>query len=312
MRARRAERKRNQKIYKIERAKASAEYTLTILESQLADQARALTDANQPREEKYCGASTDEEPDVPIPMPPRWQQESLQYSDQAATLTEEKLRELTLSQQIPTAIADAGATSNCGMDYESECGRYKMVNPFVDTGRTSDKIFQYAGGGLAPASVIKELPMEVRAPANEVHVVPGIKNNLLSTSKFVDANYAWVFDNDVVSIYDKNNTEIKTTRAAVLKGWRSPQENLWRIPLVRLGEDVTAGTTDIVAVAMAPQDILRAHPPTPPEELYNAYELRTKPELIRFYHAAAGFPTKPTWLKAIKKRTLQLLARAEW
>ena len=223
MRARRAERKRNQKIYKIERAKASAEYTLTILEYQLADQARALTDANQPREEKYWGASTDEEPDVPLPMPPRWQQESLQYSDRAATLTEEKLRELTLSQQIPTAIADAGATSNCGMDYESECGRYKMVNPFVDTGRISDKIFQYAGGGLAPASVIKELPMEVRAPANEVHVVPGIKNNLLSTSKFVDANYAWVFDNDVVSIYDKNNTEIKTTRAAVIKGWQSPR-----------------------------------------------------------------------------------------
>ena len=32
------------------------------------------------------------------------------------------------------------------------------------------------------------------------------------------------------------------------------------------------------------------------------YELKTQPELVRYYHAAAGFPTKPSWLKAIKNR----------
>jgi hypothetical protein len=30
------------------------------------------------------------------------------------------------------------------------------------------------------------------------------------------------------------------------------------------------------------------------------YELKTQLELVRYYHAAAGFPSKPTWLKAIK------------
>ncbi len=30
------------------------------------------------------------------------------------------------------------------------------------------------------------------------------------------------------------------------------------------------------------------------------YELKTQPELVRYYHAVAGFQTKPTWLKAIK------------
>jgi hypothetical protein len=30
------------------------------------------------------------------------------------------------------------------------------------------------------------------------------------------------------------------------------------------------------------------------------YELKKQPELVQYYHAAAGFPTKPTWLKAIK------------
>jgi len=32
------------------------------------------------------------------------------------------------------------------------------------------------------------------------------------------------------------------------------------------------------------------------------YELKPQPELVRYYHAAAGFPTKPSWLKAIKNK----------
>ena len=132
-----------------------------------------------------------------------------------------------------------------------------MQNPFLNTGRQSDKVFQYADGDVAPATHINHLPMDVRDPAKDVHIVPGIKNNLLSTSKFIDANYAWIFDNDEVSVYDKNNTEIKTTRAAVLKGWRSPEEKLWRIPLVSPGNTVADGTTDTIAVMSSPQEILQ-------------------------------------------------------
>ena len=38
------------------------------------------------------------------------------------------------------------------------------------------------------------------------------------------------------------------------------------------------------------------------EAINNVYELKTKPELIQYYHAAAGFPTQPTWLAAINNR----------
>ena len=49
------------------------------------------------------------------------------------------------------------------------------------------------------------------------------------------------------------------------------------------------------------QDILRKQPAPPPTHLVNnAYEIRAQPQLIRYYHAAAGFPTKPQWIKAIK------------
>jgi hypothetical protein len=37
--------------------------------------------------------------------------------------------------------------------------------------------------------------------------------------------------------------------------------------------------------------------PPPSEAIHNVYELKTQPELVQYYHAAAGFPTKPSWLK---------------
>ena len=53
-------------------------------------------------------------------------------------------------------------------------------------------------------------------------------------------------------------------------------------------------------MAASPEEILRAQPPPAQDELYSVYEIKAKPELVRYYHAAAGFPTKPTWLAAIR------------
>jgi hypothetical protein len=49
-----------------------------------------------------------------------------------------------------------------------------------------------------------------------------------------------------------------------------------------------------------PSEFLINRPP-PSEAIFSAYELKNKPELIRYYHAAAGFLPKPSWLKAIKQ-----------
>ncbi len=51
--------------------------------------------------------------------------------------------------------------------------------------------------------------------------------------------------------------------------------------------------------AKPPTEFLPDRPPAN-EAVHNVYELKTQPELIRYLHAAAGFPTKPTWPKAIK------------
>jgi len=40
--------------------------------------------------------------------------------------------------------------------------------------------------------------------------------------------------------------------------------------------------------------------------------LKTQPKLVRYYHAATGFPTKPSWLKAIKNKQYALWPGITW
>ncbi len=59
--------------------------------------------------------------------------------------------------------------------------------------------------------------------------------------------------------------------------------------------------TDTVLSTRPPSEyLLNCLDPT--EVVHSIYKLKTQPELVRYLHAAAGFPTKPTWLKAIKNK----------
>jgi hypothetical protein len=40
----------------------------------------------------------------------------------------------------------------------------------------------------------------------------------------------------------------------------------------------------------------------PTKAIHNVYKLKMQPKLIQYLHTAAGFPTKPTWIKAIKNK----------
>ena len=187
----------------------------------------------------------------------------------------------------PSAIYDTGATSSCG----------KIGDPFLETGKQSTKVFKMPNGHKSPASDLKLLEHELREPARDVHMVPELQGTLLvSAGKLADANYVSIFDKDEVNVYDMTNTKITVSRGAILKGWRD-SDGLWRIPLRK---DTGNKNEDYVVVKKPPTEFLPSRPP-PTEAIYNVYELKTQPELIRYYHAAAGFPTKPTWLKAIKK-----------
>jgi hypothetical protein len=114
---------------------------------------------------------------------------------------------------IPSTVVDSGCTLGVGMSDD----------PCRWTGRVSKKKNVLPGGKIVNATKIAEYPFKVRAPAQELHITPGVtKNSLLSTSKFADANYITIFDKEAVNIYDANKITITITRGAILRGFKCP------------------------------------------------------------------------------------------
>jgi hypothetical protein len=203
------------------------------------------------------------------------------------TALEQFIKKGILDGSIPSIVADSAATSSVGTP----------TAPLIPTGRTSNKIFQLPDGTRTSAATVSELAHDVRQPAKEVHIVPSIKtHSLLSTAKFAEAGYITVFDDEEVNIYDAQNTTLKVSRGAIVRGWFDKTANLWRIPQIPV---VLNNNTDTVLVNKQPTEFLPGRTPII-EAINNVYELKTQPELVRYLHACAGFPTKPSWIKAIK------------
>ena len=204
-------------------------------------------------------------------------------------VNDEELHQGIMDGSIPSTIADIGATSGVGT----------KDDPSQRTNKPSDKRFILSSGKVIQATEIAEYPFNVRAPANEVHITPGVsQHSLLSTGKYADANYITVFNKDTVNVHDSNDTIITVTKDAILRGWRDMVNKLWRIPLVKVVQNVT---TDTIVINQPPTEFLPDHPPTK-EAIHNVFELKTSPELVRYLHAAAGFPTKPQWITGIKNK----------
>ena len=162
------------------------------------------------------------------PEPPQWKQQRTQQQHNPTCelinqITEQELKQMVLEGTIETGMADSGATSSCGKQMLSQCGRYQLdTSALITTGLPSNKVFRYAEGTTGAASEIKHLPYNLRGKAKEIHITPGLENHLISTNKFVEEDYVQVFDKEEVNIYDANDLQIKTTRGAVLRGWRVP------------------------------------------------------------------------------------------
>jgi hypothetical protein len=190
---------------------------------------------------------------------------------------------------IPSTVADSACTSSVGTA-DDTC---------QFTSQVSNKQFVLSDREVKLATEIAEYPFKVQGPANKLHIMPGItKNLLLSTGQFAAANFITIFDKEEVNIYDANNTIIAVTRGAILQGWWDAATRLLRISLVAV---VRNNNTNTVIVNWSPTEFLTKHPP-PMDAIHNVYKLKTQPKFVRYYHAAAGFPTKPTWVKAIRNK----------
>ena len=166
-------------------------------------------------------------------------------------------------------------------------------------------------GTKAQATEVKKLLLDVRAPAQEIHVVPELQQTLLSGSKFADAGYTAVYDEEEVNFY--NAKDIIITAEAVLRGYRCHRTGIWRVPLKPhvLNEnndtlilDSPCGTLSNNTSYKVPssekiREHLQAAFEQPEDSLHNVYEIPSIKQAVRYLHAAAGFPVKSTWLKAI-------------
>ncbi len=112
-----------------------------------------------------------------------------------------------------------------------------------------------------------------------------------------------MFNKDTVNVYFTNDTVITVTKEAILQGWRDKDNKLWCFLLVDM---VQSQNTDTIIVNRSPTKFLPKNRPLSEEAIHNVFELKTTPKLVRYHHASAGFPTKPQWIAAIKKKQYAL------
>ena len=240
-----------------------------------------------------------------------WRRQQENLASKLRRFLKDKLRSGVLDGSIPSAASDTGATASA----------FKPSDPTIPTGIQSNTSFGGAFGDIAKATTVNKLQHKLREPARSVHIVPDVKDSLLSTSKMVDADYIAVYDNKEVNFYDAKTTKIVITEEAVLTGYRCPTVGLWRVPLVEnptnLNTDTlildhptkfaslnslyevitTTATRERVSTLMGQATAV----PCPREHINNVYELPSIEQTVRYLHAAAGHPTKYTWLKAIAR-----------
>jgi hypothetical protein len=167
-------------------------------------------------------------------------------------MTEQQLKAGVRDGSIPSAVVDTGATSSIGTTKD------KCRNAFIPTGRQSIKAFHMPNGTVEVATDVDKLHHNVRHPAKDIHIIPGIKRDLLlSMEEFAGANYNAIFDKDELNIYNANNTKVTVSCSAILCGWRCMDTNLWRIPLV---PHVTTNNTETIPMQPTTNRVLTAMP----------------------------------------------------
>jgi hypothetical protein len=164
-----------------------------------------------------------------------------------------------------SGILDSGVTSGPAL-VEDE-------GSFDDSGQMSSKIFMLPDKRTHRATEKILLKYDIRAGAREVNIVPGLHSTLISVPKLADADYITVFDKNKATIYDATTTQVKTTGPPLLTAPRCNDTGLWKLPL---------------------------DPQHQTENLSALFDLPSTRQTMAWYHAAAGFPTKETFIDAVR------------
>ena len=189
-----------------------------------------------------------------------------------------KLQNRNIRKQ--TAVIDSAATSSF----------WRQNDPHIPTNKLSNKQVGMPNGATTQTTKKGILPnSNLNDAARELDILPELKHNsLLSVCKLSDAGYTTVFHagDGGVTVHWHDDVFIRVKKEAVLKGWRD-KSGLWRVPIK---EKVTNENTDTLLLQR----------PVQAEAVSNVHDLPTTEKVIKYLHAALGFPTKLTMLKAIR------------
>ena len=139
---------------------------------------------------------------------------------------------------------------------------------------------------------IVELPIpNLSSQATQATVVPALNQPaLLSVRQLADNGYTTIFHphSQGVTVHDVDSFKLATSKPALLQGWREAG-GLWTVPIA--SDAAISPSLNVTESAMS------------------VYELPSTKEVVRFLHAALGFPTKATLLTAIRHGNLVTFSR---
>jgi hypothetical protein len=140
----------------------------------------------------------------------------------------------------------------------------------------SNKAVYLLNGNIIRTTKKTSLPFQqLTKRAREAHVLPHLRQSLLSVNKLSEEGYTTIFhpENEGVTIHKRGTLTIATNKPPVLQGCKEKGDNLW-----------TVSTNEEEGE----------------EEANNVYNLPSTKQSLRYLHASAGFPVESEWIKAIK------------
>jgi hypothetical protein len=172
---------------------------------------------------------------------------------------------------------DTGCTSGAGAEMDMDF--------FHDTGLPSKKVFMLPDASKIPATKIMRLKHNLREGAGEMNIVPNLHSSLISVPKMATQGYIAVFDKKEARIYDGTTITIMALGDPIIIAPRCDDTGLWKM---NLNQDYKILGRESSNQFIAGVDVANA-----------IFDLPNSRQSLMYFHAAARFPTKETFMHAV-------------
>ncbi len=130
------------------------------------------------------------------------------------------------------------------------------------------------------------LKHNLRAGAGEMNIVPNLHSSLISVPKMAEHGYIAAFDKNKARIYDGTTTIIMASGDPIIIAPRCEDTGLWKMNLNLDYEILGRKSSDQFIAGV---DVANA-----------IFDLPNSRQLLMYFHATAGFPTKEPFTDAVR------------